>query len=93
MALQGALHGQLPGKKVVSGIAAVTTNVAVDLSADLASIDDFSVSYGEAQAAGNVLVFAAISGTTLTITCLELDFTPGTTEADIHWIAIGNAPR
>ncbi len=93
MSLQGAIAGELPGKKIVSGIAAVTTNLAVALGDKLQTIDSFQLSYATAQASGNAFAYGAISGTTLTITCLELDLTAGTTAANIHYTAIGEAPR
>ena len=93
MALYGALQGEIGGKKVVSGIAAVTTLLAVELGSLLMNIDRFALSYATLQASTNAFVFGAISGTTLTITCRELDLTTGTTAANIHWIAIGDAPR
>ena len=93
MSLQGAVAGQLPGKKVVYGIVDVTTNVAVDLSAHLETIDVAVVSYGEVPAATNENVYGTISGTTLTITCTEADFTAGTAEKAIHYIAVGDAPK
>lgn len=93
MSLYGALAAVEPGKKLVSGTVSVTTAAAVALGHLLESIDHFAVSYQTQPVATNAVVHGTISGTTLTITCRASAFTPGTTAAVIHYLAVGDAPK
>lgn len=93
MALYGGIQGAQPGKKIVQGSGSVTTNLAIDLKAQLRSIDRVVVCYGTQPVATNAFVHVTWTGTIVTITCRESDFTTGTTAATIHYLAIGDAPR
>ena len=96
MALHGAVQGQLPGLKVVSGtVNPAAATGAVSLAAQLASIDSCVVSLREAStvACAGVEV-ASISGTTINWTLSEGDGTVATSGfLDFDYIAIGPAPR
>lgn len=93
MALEGALQGYQPGKKIVHGSVSVTTNVLTDLKAELRSIDRVVICYGTQPAATNAFAHVTWTGTIFNIVCRESDFTTGTTAATIHYVAIGDAPK
>jgi hypothetical protein len=96
MSLYGAIQGQLPGKKMVSGtVDPAAATGAINLSSELTSIDQCVVSLREASTAACAGVeVASISGTTVNWTLSEGD---GTVSAsgflDFDYFVIGPAPR